>query len=124
MNAFDEHTLNDLEFPAIREWLLSYVTGPTATKRIEELVPSQHFPSIEDALQKVDELRRIKTEGKSFPALDFEELATEIKLLPIHNAVLTLEGYIRIARASELTNVLIAFFDKYKKSQEENAENN
>jgi DNA mismatch repair protein MutS2 len=115
VDAFDEHTLNDLEFPAVRSWLLAYVTGPTATKRIEELIPSQHFPSIEDALNKVDELRRIKTEGKSFPALDFEELAAEIKLLPIHNAVLTLEGYIRIARASELINVLIAFFDKYKK---------
>ena len=115
MDAFDEHTLNDLEFPAVRSWLLAYVTGPTATKRIEELIPSQHFPSIEDALNKVDELRRIKTEGKSFPALDFEELTAEIKLLPIHNAVLTLEGYIRIARASELINVLIAFFDKYKK---------
>jgi DNA mismatch repair protein MutS2 len=115
VQAFDEHTLNDLEFTAIRDWLNHYAIGPTASQRILELNPSQHFPSIEDTLHKVEELRQIKLEGKSFPRLDFEELQAEIKLLPIHNAVLTLEGYMRIARASALVNELIVFFTKFSK---------
>ncbi len=115
MQAFDQHTLKDLEFPAVREWLEQYAVGPTAKGWISELTPSQHFPSIEEKLKKVEELRSIKTEGRSFPALDFEELKAELKMLPIQNAVLSLEGYMRIARASELVNVLIIFFDKYKK---------
>lgn len=115
MQHFDDHTLRDLEFPAIREWLGQYALGPTAKRLISELTPSQHFPSIEEKLKKVEELRRIKTEGRTFPALDFEELKAELKMLPIQNAVLSLEGYMRIARASELVNVLIHFFDKYTK---------
>ncbi len=115
MHQFDEQTVNDLEFPTIREWLVAYVIGPTAKKRMEELSPSNHFPSIEIELRKVNELLAIREQGEIFPALDFEELQNEIKLLPIRNSVLLLEGYIRIARASDLVNSLLYFFDKREK---------
>jgi DNA mismatch repair protein MutS2 len=115
MHQFDEQTVNDLEFPTIREWLVGYVIGPTAKKRMEELSPSNHFPTIEIELRKVNELLAIREQGEIFPALDFEELQNEIKLLPIRNSVLLLEGYIRIARASDLVNSLLYFFDKREK---------
>ena len=115
MHQFDEQTVNDLEFPTIRDWLVAYVIGPTAKKRMEELSPSNHFPSIEIELRKVNELLAIREQGEIFPALDFEELQNEIKLLPIRNSVLLLEGYIRIARASDLVNSLLYFFDKREK---------
>ncbi|MDP4866265.1 MAG: DNA mismatch repair protein MutS [Crocinitomicaceae bacterium] len=115
MHHFDEQTVNDLEFPTIREWLVAYVIGPTAKKRMEELSPSNHFPTIEIELRKVNELLAIREQGEVFPALDFEELQNEIKLLPIRNSVLLLEGYIRIARASDLVNSLLYFFDKREK---------
>ena len=82
---------------------------------MEELSPSNHFPSIEIELRKVNELLAIREQGEIFPALDFEELQNEIKLLPIRNSVLLLEGYIRIARASDLVNSLLYFFDKREK---------
>ena len=69
---FDEQTIHDLEFTTIREWLVEYAIGPTAKKRLEELVPSNHFPSIETDLRKVNELLSIRNDGESFPALDFE----------------------------------------------------
>jgi DNA mismatch repair protein MutS2 len=115
MHQFDEQTVNDLEFPTIRDWLVGYVIGPTAKKRMEELSPSNHFPTIEIELRKVNELLAIREQGEIFPALDFEELQNEIKLLPIRNSVLLLEGYIRIARASDLVNSLLYFFDKREK---------
>jgi DNA mismatch repair protein MutS2 len=47
-----------------------------------------------------------------FPHLDFEELKSELKLLPIKNASIQLEGFMRILYASQVVNRLIYFFDK------------
>ncbi len=115
MHKFDDQTINDLEFPTIREWLMGYVISATAKKRLEELSPSNNFPTIEIELRKVNELLSIREKGEAFPALDFEELQNEIRLLPIQNSVLQLEGYTRIARASNLVNSLLYFFDKREK---------
>ncbi|MFN5879800.1 MAG: endonuclease MutS2 [Flavobacteriales bacterium] len=115
MQFFDEQTLRDLEFPVIREWLVNYSIGPTARKQLEELSPSSHFPTIANELNKVNELLSIREAGEAFPALDFEELTAELKLLPVRNAVLSLEGYVRISRASDLVNTLLYFFDKREK---------
>ena len=116
MQHFDQRTLHDLEFPIIREWLVDLAVGLTARNRLEQLEPVNQFPQIERELGKVNELMMIRTEGESFPALDFEELILEIKLLPVRNAVLALEGYSRISRSSELVNTLIIFFNKREKS--------
>jgi DNA mismatch repair protein MutS2 len=116
MQHFDQRTLHDLEFPIIREWLVDLAVGLTARNRLEQLEPVNQFAQIERELGKVNELMMIRTEGESFPALDFEELILEIKLLPVRNAVLALEGYSRISRSSELVNTLIIFFNKREKS--------
>lgn len=112
MDGFDAQTLQDLEFQQIREWLVGLAIGDTARKRLTELEPSNDFPLVETALLRVNEFRSIRVDGESFPSLDFEELQAEIKLLPIRNAVLQQEGFVRITRASELTNDVIRFFDK------------
>lgn len=112
MKGFDQQTLRDLEFDQIREWLVAYAIGPSAQKRLDQLSPSNDFADIEAQLLRVEEMRRIRTEGESFPALDFEELQAEIKLLPIRNAVLQQEGFVRIVRASDLVNSILHFFDK------------
>lgn len=112
MNGFDQQTLHDLEFDQIREWLTAFSIGDTARKRLAELCPSNDFPLVEESLQRVAEFKSIRTEGEPFPALDFEELLAEIKLLPVRNAVLQQEGFVRIARASELVNAVLHFFDK------------
>jgi DNA mismatch repair protein MutS2 len=112
MNGFDRQTLHDLEFVQIREWLTAYSIGETAQQRLAELEPSNDFPLVEQALQRVNEFKTIRTDGESFPSLDFDELLPEIKLLPIKNAVLQQEGFVRIVRASDLVNSLLHFFDK------------
>jgi DNA mismatch repair protein MutS2 len=112
MRGFDQQTLRDLEFDEIRNWLMQFAIGPSARKRLEALAPSNNFDEIENELLRLNEFKQIRTEGESFPALDFEELLAEIKLLPIRNAVLQQEGFVRITRASELVNQIIVFFDK------------
>lgn len=112
MNGFDQQTLQDLEFDVIRDWLTEYGHGATAKKRLSSLSPSNRFDDVETALVRVAEFRNIRVEGESFPALDFDELQAEIKLLPIKNAVLQQEGFVRIMVASDLVNAVLHFFDK------------
>jgi DNA mismatch repair protein MutS2 len=112
MHQFDERTLHDLEFNVIKEWLKDYCIGQTARENVENLKPGLHFPAIELELNKLHELTSIRRNGENFPALDFQELQSELKMLPIKNSVLQLEGYLRICQASEVVNQLIIFFDK------------
>lgn len=115
MNSFDEQTIKDLEFSTIREWLKTYSIADSTKQRISNLLPSNHFIEIKEELNRVNEFFAIRNEGENFPSLDFEELLPEIKLLPIKNAVLSQDGFTRIATASHLVNSIIYFFDKREK---------
>jgi DNA mismatch repair protein MutS2 len=112
MKGFDNQTIHDLEFNQIRDWLLGFAQGETARKRLETLTPSNDFAFVDLELKKLNEFKQIRVEGESFPALDYNELLTELRLLPVRNAVLQQEGFVRIYRASELTNAILVFFDK------------
>jgi len=111
----DAQTLKDLEFPVILHDLSSYAVQPTAQQRLLELVPSGDSSFILNELKRTKEILRIRAEGETFPAIDFEELTKELKLLPIHNASIPLEGFLRIKTASLLVNQLLHFFDKREK---------
>jgi DNA mismatch repair protein MutS2 len=115
MAGLDEQTLNDLEFPQLREWLSGYCLGPTAAKKAYELRPINDFRRIEKELITLEELRSVRVSGESFPALQFEELDRELKILPVTGSVLSLEGYMRISLASQMVNDLLYFFDKREK---------
>lgn len=112
---FDQQTLEDLEFSTIREWLQNYALSETAKERLITLNPTYKRIELEKELKKVNELLAIKTEGESFPRIEFEELHSELKLLPIKNAAINLDGFMRIYTASVLSNNLLHFFDKREK---------
>jgi DNA mismatch repair protein MutS2 len=108
----DQQTIEDLEFTIIRSWLQEYAIGPTAHERLGDLMPIRGQENIKAELHKVNELKEIKTEGEAFPRIEFEEMQEEIKLLPIKNASIKLEGFLRIYDASKMVNALLHFFDK------------
>ena len=112
---FDQQTIEDLEFSTIRDWLENYALSETAKQRLSALSPMSNREDLEKELRKVNELLEIKTEGETFPRIEFEELQSEIKLLPIKNASINLEGFMKIHMASVLTNSLLHFFDKREK---------
>lgn len=112
---FDDQSLKDLEFHTILSYLESFAVGESAKKRIVNLKPIPQFDQIRSELDKLSEFHFIKTEGEHFPALDFDELHKEIKILPVRNAVLEQEGFVRISRASYLVNSILVFFDKREK---------
>ena len=110
--AADEQTLQDLEFTTIQEWLVDFAVGETARERLAHLSPSPNKLDTERALLQLAELKAIRDEGETFPRIEFEELTTEIRMLPIRNAAIQLEGFMRILQASNLVNSLLYFFDK------------
>jgi DNA mismatch repair protein MutS2 len=112
MYAADEQTLQDLEFTTIQEWLVEFAVGETARERLATLSPSPNKLETEKALLELAELKAIRDEGETFPRIEFEELTTEIRMLPIRNAAIQLEGFMRILQASNLVNSLLYFFDK------------
>ncbi|MCE3296043.1 MAG: mismatch repair protein MutS domain protein [Crocinitomicaceae bacterium] len=112
---FDEQSLKDLEFNTILNWLEAFAIGETARERIRQLTPNSKFDYIRAELDRLQEFHNIKTEGEPFPALDFDELKKELKILPVKNAVLEQEGFVRISRASLLVNAILHFFDKREK---------
>jgi DNA mismatch repair protein MutS2 len=113
--ASDNQTILDLEFNVIVEWLEQYAIEKTAIRKIKDLKPSNDFMKIEFELNQLNELRTIRISNDSFPALDFEELEQEIKLLKIHNAIISIEGFRRIYLASNLVNRMVSFFEYRKK---------
>ena len=91
MNAADAQTLQDLEFTTIQNWLVNFAVGETATARLANLAPSFDRTSVQKELNELAELKAIRDEGETFPRIEFEELTTEIKMLPIRNAAIQLE---------------------------------
>jgi DNA mismatch repair protein MutS2 len=114
MLATDNQSSQDLEFHQITDWLLQYVIEKSAALKISHLKPSNNFNQLEFDLKQLNELKTIRISNETFPALDFEELKDEIRLLNIQNSVISVEGFRRIHQASELINRFLLFFDSRK----------
>ncbi len=112
MQTTDAQTLKDLEFEIIRDWLESFCVGTSAKILAKKLIPTNKFKQIKTDLNRLNEFKSIKIKNERFPALDFEELENEIRLLGIQQAVIPIEGFRRLYQASFLVNKIIQFFDK------------
>ena len=112
MEHFDEQVIRDLEFDVIRIMLHDYCSGETARMRAAELVPMKNQRDIEAALEETKEFQVIRTEGHSFPAVDFQEMEKDIRTLKVRDSVLPEHSIIAIRDASDLVNRMLYFFDK------------
>jgi DNA mismatch repair protein MutS2 len=108
----DQQTYKDLEFPIIQDVLKEYCVGPTAFKMVQRMQPVGDNQELMKFLQQTNELTAIKREGETFPRLEFEELKEEIQMLPVQNASLPKDSFLRIKRASILVNSILYFFNK------------
>ena len=105
--AFDTQSAEDLGFDEIRERLSGLCKTESAQRRARDLAPSTHRPTVMEALDSTDELRRIRVEGHSFPTLVFEEIKGEIKLLEVSGSALTESGFMRVLQCTRLVNDII-----------------
>ena len=112
MKAVTDHqTLLDLEFDKVLEWCSQYALSETTKSRISKLFPISNYDSIKEQLNQIEELKNIKAGEKGFPALEFENLESELRLLKIKNAVIPLSGILNIHQASYLVNQILSFFE-------------
>jgi DNA mismatch repair protein MutS2 len=109
MLHFDEQVASDLEFDRIRSMLAAKALQPTAASRALALAPIKNSRSIRKTLSETEELRRIKVEGEPFPALEFEEMQNEIRLIEIRDSVLDEGSFTKISRASHTVNQIVKF---------------
>lgn len=112
MHCSDKQSQLDLNLDIILEWSAEYALQPTAKKKLVQLSPSNRFAEIEEALQKVNEWKELRIAGDPIPALEFEELHQEIKLLGIQDAIISREGFWRILLASQTINSFLLFIEK------------
>src|SRR5690554_6763275 len=111
----DIQTYKDLELRALQDLLKEYCVGPSALKIVDQLKPVENNEELLKFLHQTQELVEIRREGESFPRLDFEELQYEIRMLPVQNASLPQESFMRIRLASKMVNELLYFFNKRDK---------
>jgi len=111
MMHFDTQAVKDLEFDLIRMMLHDYCVQPTARLRMIDLEPMRDHRKLKMELQRVHEFFQIRTNGIAFPALDFEELDQEIKILQLRDSVLNEDSFFRIYKANILVNEILHAFE-------------
>lgn len=107
----DAQTLRELQFEVVLESLDSFAVSTTAKQRIKKIIPGNHFKKNIESLNQTKERLDIILQKRTFPVLEFQELSTEIKFLGIDDAVLSIEGFIRIHDANVLVNQYLEFFN-------------
>ena len=111
MMHFDSQAVKDLEFDLIRLMLHDYCVQPSAQLRMIDLEPLRDHRRLKTELIRTHEFLQIRSNGIAFPALDFEELDQEIKLLQLRDSVLNEESFFRIYKANILVNEILQAFE-------------
>ena len=104
---FDAQSMEDLGFLDIRGLLEDFCKTDSAKRRARDLTPTTHRPTVLEALDSTDGSGRIRVEGYTFPALVFEEIKAEIKLLEVSGSALTEAGFMRVLQCTRLVNDII-----------------
>jgi DNA mismatch repair protein MutS2 len=107
----DNQTLKELQFTDVLSHLSGFAVSNSAVDQLIKLSPSNRFKSLIHQLNQTKERLDIILQKRTFPTLEFEELLVELKFLGIEDAVLSLEGFIRIHDASNLVNAYLKFFE-------------
>jgi DNA mismatch repair protein MutS2 len=111
MMHFDSQAVKDLEFDLIRLMLHDFCMQPSARLRMIDLEPLRDHRRLKTELWRTHEFLQIRANGIAFPALDFEELDQEIKLLQLRDSVLNEESFFRIFKANILVNEILQAFE-------------
>ena len=110
MKHFDTQSATDLEFDLIRLMLHDLCGSQAARDRMVDLGPIRAFKDLSAELGRVHEFHTVRTEGYSFPRVQFEEFHQDLELLDVPDSMLSQEGFVRIYDASNTVNDVLKFF--------------
>jgi DNA mismatch repair protein MutS2 len=102
MHHFSEQLIADLEFSEIRERLMNFAQQPHAKFGFEKLEPIRNNEKWRWTLNITQELVQVSAGDFAFPALQFVDFESDLKLLRIRDAVLSEEGFMRILQACQV----------------------
>ncbi|MEY4216759.1 MAG: hypothetical protein RLZZ68_1215, partial [Bacteroidota bacterium] len=114
----DTQTLKELQFPEILDNLAALAHSESAKRLALKLKPSNQKTGIEFQLVQTHQRLAITQQRRTVPGIEFEELIKEISLLKLEDAVLNLEGVLRIYAASQLVNQWLRFFEEVNAYQQ------
>jgi DNA mismatch repair protein MutS2 len=103
--------MQELQFTDVLAHLSGFAISKSGIDKLHQLIPSNRYKSLIHQLTQTKERLDIILQKRTFPALEFDELLAELKFLGIEDAVLSLEGFIRIHDASNLVNAYLKFFE-------------
>ena len=109
-----EKAFSDLEFTTVLQQLSELAITSMGKELCLSLAPFENEEELIRQLESVSEFTASFDNENRIPNHGFDDLSTEINLLKIENSVLELEGFRRIAAASDIVNVLLKFFKKFK----------
>ena len=109
-----EKALTDLEFTTVLQQLSQLTITSMGKESCLSLQPFENKQELILQLESVSEFTASFANENRIPNHGFDDLTSEINLLKIENSVLELEGFRRIAKASDIINILLKFFEKFK----------
>ena len=109
-----EKALTDLEFTTVLQQLSQLTITSMGKESCLSLQPFENEQELILQLESVSEFTASFANENRIPNHGFDDLTSEINLLKIENSVLELEGFRRIAAASDIINILLKFFEKFK----------
>ena len=108
-----EKALTDLEFTTVLQQLSQLAITSMGKESCLCLQPFENEQELILQLESVSEFTASFANENRIPNHGFDDLTSEINLLKIENSVLELEGFRRIAKASDIINILLKFFEKF-----------
>lgn len=114
MHKTRKKTLEDLEFPTVREQLAARCDTPRGKNLALELQPFRETGALKAALGRASEYIASFTSDNQIPSHGFESIDRELKLLPIENTVLEIDGFRHIGSLVTTVKELKKFFRKFK----------
>ena len=109
-----EKALTDLEFTTVLQQLSQLTITSMGKESCLSLQPFENEQELILQLESVSEFTASFANENRIPNHGFDDLTFEINLLKIENSVLELEGFRRIAAASDIINILLKFLEKFK----------
>lgn len=112
MKNFDQQLIADLEFDKIRELLAGYCTEISAREKMLKLSPFRNMGALRNELNALNEFQKIQLEGATFPAIAFQEIQKELRVLKLEGSSLPVEAFPKILDINSIINKVVLFLEK------------
>jgi DNA mismatch repair protein MutS2 len=116
MIDISEKTLQDLEFPALRNQLAEFCITEKGKEKALNLVPKKTHKRSYFSLLQTQEYKSSAFQEVRIPNHGFDRIDKELSLLQIENSRLELSGFRKLKELSVTATTLQLHFEKYKEA--------